>query len=284
MRPLQIACIPGLKQIMAPRYRDTEAARWIRRQSKRLSLRNIDGLRMTKTVLIAILMLCLYGSPAKASVQDDALALLEHANEPWAGDLDGMVERGFIRVLTVRNPIYFSLNGVEQRGLLHDMMRAYEKFLRKSLGNKARNLRIVIIPLPRDQLIPRLNAGQGDMILANLTITPARQQLVAFTRPTLEDVREILVTGPTGQDIVSFDDVAIVGLMLRKTSSYYEHIVRLNTQREKSNKKPIPIKPAPEVFEDYDLLEMVNAGLLPAAVVDDHLAKLWVTSPSSDDK
>jgi membrane-bound lytic murein transglycosylase MltF len=39
--------------------------------------------------------------------------------------------------------------------------------------------------------------------------------------------------------------------------------------------KPIKLTAADENLEDEDILEMVNAGLLPFAVVDDHVAKTW---------
>jgi len=39
--------------------------------------------------------------------------------------------------------------------------------------------------------------------------------------------------------------------------------------------KPIAIKPIDDNLEDEDLIEMVNAGLLPYAVVDDHEATIW---------
>jgi hypothetical protein len=35
------------------------------------------------------------------------------------------------------------------------------------------------------------------------------------------------------------------------------------------------IRDAPPNLEDDDLLEMVNAGLIPAVVVDDYLAAFW---------
>jgi len=40
---------------------------------------------------------------------------------------------------------------------------------------------VVFIPLRRDQLLPGLAAGKGDIAAANLTITPERQKLVDFT-------------------------------------------------------------------------------------------------------
>jgi membrane-bound lytic murein transglycosylase MltF len=37
----------------------------------------------------------------------------------------------------------------------------------------------------------------------------------------------------------------------------------------------VRIKEAPETLEDEDLLEMVNAGLMPLTVVDQHVADFW---------
>jgi membrane-bound lytic murein transglycosylase MltF len=37
----------------------------------------------------------------------------------------------------------------------------------------------------------------------------------------------------------------------------------------------VKIVAAPEALEDEDLLEMVNAGLMPATVVDEHLTDFW---------
>ena len=39
--------------------------------------------------------------------------------------------------------------------------------------------------------------------------------------------------------------------------------------------KPIAITPIDGNLEDEDLIEMVNAGLLPYAVVDGHKATIW---------
>jgi membrane-bound lytic murein transglycosylase MltF len=44
---------------------------------------------------------------------------------------------------------------------------------------------------------------------------------------------------------------------------------------KKKGKKQVKIVPADEVLEDSDLLEMVNAGLIPAVIVDRHKAEFW---------
>ncbi len=133
----------------------------------------------------------------------------------------------------------------------------------------------MLIVVPRDELIPRLLAGQGDIAAANLTITPARQELVDFSDPTYPDVSELVVTGPGAPEITSLDDLHSSGVRVRRSSSYSEHLSALNEVRKKEGKAEIPVSYADEHLEDYDLLEMVNAGIVPAIIVDSHKAALW---------
>jgi membrane-bound lytic murein transglycosylase MltF len=53
------------------------------------------------------------------------------------------------------------------------------------------------------------------------------------------------------------------------------HVERLNERFKTENKAPVKLHAAPKDFEDEDLLEMVNAGLISTIVVDGNLAKLW---------
>jgi membrane-bound lytic murein transglycosylase MltF len=62
---------------------------------------------------------------------------------------------------------------------------------------------------------------------------------------------------------------------VRRSSSYFEHLQVLNSEREAQGKQPIPITEADENLEDYDLLDMINAGVLKAIVVDSHKAAFW---------
>ncbi len=230
------------------------------------------GLRAAALYLCAMVF-----AQVPLAAQDGGIgdALIENVRKPWTGDLDGMIKRGFIRALTTYNPLSFSYNGVEQRGLAVDAAREFEKYLRKRFGRRARNLNVVLIPVPRDELFPRLLAGRGDFAAANLTITPERKKIVAFSKPYYPNVRELVVTGPAAADIKSFDDLVAVGVHIRRSSSYFEHLRRLNKQRERAGKNPIPVETADERLEDYDLLEMVNAGIIPAIIVDSHKMELW---------
>jgi membrane-bound lytic murein transglycosylase MltF len=225
--------------------------------------------------LVATLLAASSVGADEASEAAAADALLEHAAEPWTGDLDGMVERGFVRVLTAHNPMFLHYDGARVYGIAVELSQAFEKWLKKTYGKKDRPLHVVLMPVARDQLLPGLIEGRGDIAAANLTITPARQELVQFSIPTYSEVGELVVTGPAAPDIASFDDLADTELHLRRSSSYFEHFSALNEERKKKGKPEIPVREADEHLEDYDLLEMVNANLIPAVIVDSHKAALW---------
>ena len=211
----------------------------------------------------------------KEAPASEPAEILAHALEPWRGDLDGMIERGFVRVLTAYNPIFFHYDGVERKGLAVDVAQAFEEHLTQSLKKKPGEMHAVLIPVARDDLLPYLIEGRGDIVLANLTITPDRADQVAFSDPTYPDVSELVISGPAAPDIASLDDLAASEVHVRKSSSYFEHLTALNQDREAAGKARIPIVEADELLEDYDLLEMVNAGILPAMIVDSHKAALW---------
>ncbi len=196
--------------------------------------------------------------------------------KPWKGDLDGMVERRFIRVLTVQSPILYFVDKGREVGMTYETIKAFEKELNQKLGNKVVTLHLVPVPVPRDELLPRLNRGEADIAAAQLTITPSRQKLVDFSDPFATGVTEVLVTGPAAPPVSSLDDLSGKEVYLRASSSYAEHVKALNARFAKEGKAPLAVIPAPENLEDGDILEMVSAGLVPATVVDSFLADLYV--------
>ncbi len=176
--------------------------------------------------------------------------IMEHANEPWRGDLDGMTDRGFLRILTVHNPLFFSFDGAKQTGMVAELGKLFEDHLAEEIG-RVRSPTVVLIPVGRDELIPRLVEGRGDLVMGNLTITPDRQKLVDFGPPVHPNVDELVITGPAAKNITSLDDLVEIGLYVRRSSSYFEHLQALNAEREAQGKQPIPITEADENLEDY---------------------------------
>lgn len=62
---------------------------------------------------------------------------------------------------------------------------------------------------------------------------------------------------------------------MRRSTSYYQSLVALNERLRERKLAPVNLREAPERFETEDMLEMVNAGLVPIVVADDYLARFW---------
>ena len=223
--------------------------------------------------LIALLTSPFAGAATPAD-SDELDEIMEHANQPWRGDLDGITKRGFLRILTVHNPLLFSFDGANQQGMVAELSKMFEDHLAVEIG-RVRSPTVVVIPVARNELLSGLIEGRGDLVMGNLTITPERQKLVDFGPPIHEDVDELVITGPAAKNIATLDDLVEIGLYLRPSSSYFEHMQALNAERVAQGRQPIPITEADENLEDYDLLDMVNAGVIKAIVVDSHKALFW---------
>lgn len=229
--------------------------------------------RINTSVLFGFLLLCNPAdvlSQTNASIERDFKLI-----QKWTGDLDGMIERRFIRALVVFNKTNYYLDGGQTRGATYEGMKEFEKQLNKKLRRGHLRVHIAFIPVPRDRLIPALLEGMGDIAAAGLTITPERQKLVDFCDPLIGNFDEIVVAGPNSPKPADLEELSGKEIHVRKSSSYYESLTRLNESLENAGKPEVVIKEASEYLEDEDILEMVNAGLIPMTVVDSYLAQFW---------
>jgi membrane-bound lytic murein transglycosylase MltF len=213
------------------------------------------------------------GPQSEAPELSESLALLQ---TPVFPDFDEMVANGAVRALVVYSRTSYFLDGVVQRGLSYDSLREFERFINRKLKTGALKVDVIFLPVTRDQLIPALQQGLGDIAVANLTITPDRLEQVDFSVPAMRNVSEMLVTSAAAElQPANLDELAGQEIHVRRSSSYYQSLLELNEVLEKKNLLPVRLTLVDENLEDEDLLEMVNAGLVPAIVVDSHKATFW---------
>jgi membrane-bound lytic murein transglycosylase MltF len=196
-------------------------------------------------------------------------------SKPYTGDFDGMIKRRLIRVLVPYSKTYYFVDRAVPRGLAYDVTRLLENDLNKKLKTGNLRLHVVCVPVARDEMIPGLLEGRGDIAAGNLTITPERLKKVDFTRPTGQNVTEIVVSGPGAEPIATVEDLSGKEIYVRKSSSYYESIEKLNEELAKARKAKVKIRLAPENLETEDILEMVNAGLVRMTVTENYIASFW---------
>jgi membrane-bound lytic murein transglycosylase MltF len=196
-------------------------------------------------------------------------------DQTFTGDLSEMVKRRVIRAGVVYNRTHYFIERGQQRGMVYESLKSFEDELNKRLKTGLLRVHVAFVPLHRDQLFPALTEGKVDLVAAGLTVTPERENLVAFTNPTRTDVSEIVVTGPNVPPVATVDDLSGREILVRRSSSYYDSLTALNETFTKQGKPPVTITVAPEGLETEDILEMVNAGLVDATIADDFIAEFW---------
>ena len=196
-------------------------------------------------------------------------------DKPFTGDFDELVKRRAIRAAVTYNRTHYFIDEGQERGLAYESLKQFETDLNADLKTGNLKVHVVIVPMSRDQLYPALTSGKVDMVAAMVTVRPELEKLVAFSVPTRTNVSEVVVTGPGAPPIASVDDLAGQEVFVRKASVYHESLTRLNEQLKTRGKPAVVINEAPDVLEDDDVLEMVNAGLAPITIVDDYLAEFW---------
>jgi len=202
----------------------------------------------------------------------DAADVLQ-LNEPWTGDFDAASDRRFIRALVPFSRTFYYLDRGVQKGLAFEFLREFEQQL--PAGPNGVRRKIVIIPTRRDRLLTALAAGYGDLAIGGFTITNAGTQVVDASTPTMTGVKDVVVTRPGSPVVTSEDDLAGREIHVRQPSAYHDDLVALNTRLAGRGKPPVVIRELDGALEDEDILQMVDAGIVPATVTKLPVALFW---------
>lgn len=132
-----------------------------------------------------------------------------------------------------------------------------------------KRISVIVTDTPEDALIRDLLAGKGD-IAANLLLSFERDDQVAFAKPVATGIREVIVTGPKEQPLVSLEDVGRRRIYVRKASDHYASLTRLNEQLTKIARPPAQIVIAAATQTDEDLIKLVSDGRIPSTLAYDN--------------
>jgi membrane-bound lytic murein transglycosylase MltF len=201
-----------------------------------------------------------------------ALELSPISKSHSLGDFDKIVESGNLRVLVSADLGFYYIEKGRPKGIIAEQLAHFEAYLQKS--NPL--LKIHIIPIERSDLFGALEAGYGDLAVANLTITPQRQQQVQFSTPFLKNVSELFITDADEEPIDEISDVSGQEVWVRASSSYFESIQRINNELSSMGLQPMEVRFIEETIQDYELMEMVNQDYIDLTVLDSHKAELWL--------
>lgn len=244
------------------------------------------GVRILARLVVALGLIAHHASAAGAGEEDAGLAtgrsIINRTLEPHRGDLRAMVERRTIRVLTAFSRTNFFVADGQPRGFEYDNLAGFDEFLAHWLTRELPaqaaehpQVTLVFITLPFAELIPALLDGKGELIAANMTVSPTRETLVSFSDPYLDDVSDVLVANGHGREFRSVDDLAGRTVHVQRARGHAERLYHLNGQLAARGLAPIHVVEMPLALNSEDILEMVNAGLIESTFVHDHVARLW---------
>ncbi len=211
---------------------------------------------------------------ASTTKQTAALALPKDFGRA-TGDWDQIVKRGALRVLVVNNRTGFFYDKGRPRGAIAEAMEEFENVINKQLKTGAKKFKVVYLPMPPGQLLGALNDGTGDIACTGIIITPEREKLVDFTTPLFNDVKLVVVTSKNAPAINSVDDLSGKDVYVNTATIAKEELDKLSQRFKQAGKPEIGIKAVDPNLTEEDLLEMENAGLIPATVAFNFRAQLW---------
>lgn len=190
-------------------------------------------------------------------------------------DLDHMVKRRNIRALLILSPIAFFYDEGQPKGVMYEALQEFQKFANQKLKTGKQQVTVTFLPMRIDQLESALSQGLGDMIAYGVVVTPDREKRVAFSTPIQTDVNQIIVTAASFGPVTTLANLGGRAVYANPLTTYYQNLQKTNEELRKNGKQPIVIKAADENLTDDDLVQMVNAGLIPATVTTKERAYLW---------
>ena len=175
----------------------------------------------------------------------------------YIGDLSVLQSHGKLRVIVPPEPLAHMPKHAEPVTIDYDLARDLAEEL---------NLELMLVKAENyAQMVQKLLEGEGDIVAASLTITPARQEQAAFSVPYLY-VDEYLITAASDSLPTTIEDLAGMKIGVRRSSSHYETLADIQQQVPS-----LQIHAAPEQLGLEHLLDGIVRGEYQATVADEHL-------------
>ncbi len=129
-------------------------------------------------------------------------------------------DSGRLTLITDNNAHCYYIYRETPMGFEYDLARAFADSLGVELD--------VVLP-GWDGMLDALSAGEGDLVAASLTATPARRQLVDFSDAYLR-IQQYVITHRNDYDIRSIRDLGGRQVHVREGTSYHERLLELNEE------------------------------------------------------
>jgi membrane-bound lytic murein transglycosylase F len=182
----------------------------------------------------------------------------------YIADLPGIKKRKVLRVLTRNNAATYFLWRGEFLGFEYELVREFAK---------KQGLRLeMIVPPSRENLIPWLLEGKGDIVAASLTRSGQHQKQGVVLSRKYNTVSEVLVRRTNDNTLNRPEDLAGRTVVVRRSSSYWATMSAL-----KESGIDLNLQAAPEDLETEEIIDRVASGEYDLTVADSHILDIELT-------
>lgn len=212
-------------------------------------------------VLSFVLSGCIRESNSEDVYVDKPEELNAAVLEPVKQDFAEIKDRGTLRMITnYSTNTYFLHKGLEW-GFEYELVKEFAREHDLALE--------IVISEPDESPYDLLNEGKGDLIAANYTITPEREQYINFTRPYNLVNQLVIFSDDIENPPETLEELAEreIPLTVRRNSSYY---YRLQELKEEEGYDFI-IRIVSDEMDTETLLSEVYEGRFEATVADDNM-------------
>lgn len=243
-------------------------------------------MKVSRLLVLALSVTVLAGCKQKASQQQTAQTSTpqQTASAPvklgapfgrHTDDLDQILKRRNLRAIVILNPTGFFYDNGHPMGMTFEALRELETYINKRQNSKALGVKVTFIPVRPDQVEAALEQGVGDLVAYAIVVTPEREQRVTFTVPVISDVKQVVVSGKDFGNAATLDDLGGKEIYVNPLTANYQILQELSRKQQASGKSAVLVKASDSNLTDEDMLQMVNAGLVPATAVNLTKAKIW---------
>lgn len=161
--------------------------------------------------------------------------------------------------------------GVTREGMLgseYPRLRALVQQLNRQSADD-RQIRLVLVPRPKEQLLAALLRGEGDLVAPGELLAVRRDQQVATSRPVEREVPLVIVTRRGAPRLAHLEQLAGRSLALPAGSAARGALQTLNA----TLKRPLVADWQDPSLAVEDVLELVQAGVLSMTAVELPIAR-----------
>lgn len=126
-------------------------------------------------------------------------------------------------------------------------------------------------------MLPILQQGLGDIVVANLTMTERRKKQINFTMPVAQSVEQLVVARSFAQDKISVDELYRLKIGVRDNTSFQDTLQQLNAQLNKESKQQLNLIKLDDRLSPDEKFDLLIAKKVDAVVEDSNRLTLLKT-------